>query len=264
MAEIIKIKTESGKAAILHSLNNEDIENDKLIKEYLGDSCIEDFTVISLTRNTFLIFHKNDYIHSDTFDPIKHCLYKKPIEINGYIVIDDLGNGNYVVGDNEKYYYIYNSITNVYTEKYSKIEKFIDGLAIVRSIRGNYNFIDENGEILSSIWFSDVNKFIGDYAIVTYQIHDDSPYRLLRKDGYMIQSEFKEISKIFNNFPIIRRPNFWGIMKENYINLETGLELLESDVCRCSHFPKDGTIITIEDDNNIYQIDTNGNKTKLN
>lgn len=193
----------------------------------------------------------------------------EPVIIDGYEIVEDLGNNKYTIISKDNYY-IYNSETKTLSEQYSKIEKFIDGLAIVK-IGSMYSFINTDGEIIvkdymkKDYWFYKVNKFIGDYAIITHEIyHTNEPLKVLKRDGTLLETPFANISPIFNNFPIIKIPDMYvdDVYVENYLNLDTGLPLLSKNVSRCHHFIGDTAII--EDGGYVYQIDTKGNKTKLN
>ena len=57
--------------------------------------------------------------------------------------------------------------------KYSRVERFNEGIALVQRIKDKkWNYINEDGDLISDVWFYDGCPFVNGYGIVINHIPD--------------------------------------------------------------------------------------------
>ena len=75
---------------------------------------------------------------------------------------------------------------------YRWVGHLVDGIAIICNDDGKWNYLDEDGNLVSSEWFDDVHEFKNGYGDVIKKMGRTQYYNQIDKDGNL-QDEWKEI-----------------------------------------------------------------------
>ena len=130
-----------------------------------------------------------------------------PIYKNKYAIAKSFHEGFAVVSDDgKKFYYIRRDGMPLNNEKYQEAWPFHNGYALVMK-DGKYNFIDSDGNYLSTKWFNAASHFQTDdnnFAFVTLDKNDGGIYNYLNRDGDLAfkgsNRVLSSIEKINKNF----------------------------------------------------------------
>lgn len=107
-------------------------------------------------------------------------------------------------------YYLVDSNTRaVLTPLYSYIKPFYNGYATVRNDKGQWNYLDIHGELVSpNQWFKDAISCMYGYMIVRL---DDGQFAVLHQDGTLSDNRIYHYTQLYKGYAIIKR-------KDNKLN----------------------------------------------
>ena len=96
-----------------------------------------------------------------------------------------------------------------YSKRFSEVGHFYEGIAIVKN-NGKYNYINQEGKLLSNEWFDDITKFHNGVG----RVNKYNKYNFINQDGKIMSNEwFDDITKFRNGVASVKKNN-----KYNFIN----------------------------------------------
>lgn len=165
--------------------------------------------------------------------------------------------------DISDYYVLIDTSGKVITNrKFSEIQNFVNGYAIVR-IREKYNYIDASGRLLSDKWFNMCNDFLDDgYGCAV--VSDNKGQGIIDKNGHLLfQNINYDIESGSEGFWIVSLIDDKSVSrkKTNFVDM-TGQLLLNDWYEDCDSFCNGCAIVTKYDYKDKYYqmtyVDTNG------
>lgn len=191
--------------------------------------------VRDLNYGNFAVVKKNgkyNFVNKETGKYIWHDWILKYEVSNGVVVRIQREDGLWNIVDK--------NLNPVSKRAYPYIGPFVSGIAMVRrnATVDCWNYITEEGKLLSETWFYKVDNFTTDYELARVQRSSDLHYNLIKRDGKVLTKKwFPYISfLIYSGWAKIMCKNG----RYNYINAEARFLSKDCDFFEASDFTESG------------------------
>ena len=135
-------------------------------------------------------------------------------------------------------------------------KEFVNGFLIVER-DGKKNYINENEEFLSEVWFDDVNDFTA-YGLAF--VRDEGVTNVINNEGKLLLTKEYRSIRLFGNIiiakEVIKKPRR-KIESIDVIN-KNGEKVLSRKILKYLNFVKEGYILLVDKEFNRNIIDRNG------